>query len=145
MMRRRLTLLALVCAVLAATTVPASAQAPTRTYGDARATFQAGPQGGATMVTHNGALGAPTGIHPTGSREDLRIYVLADDGVEYCASGWHLIDLIQFEIASVYPNLRAMFDYLDSIDIRFSLDGTALATERTANNDSAAPPLFSAP
>jgi hypothetical protein len=67
----------------------------------------------------------------TGDPEDVRIYPFFFDA-EYCASGWHVLNYNVGDTADFFGSRGALFDYLNSVDITYELDGVMLATKRTA-------------
>ena len=103
----------------------ASPGAPTR--GAAEGVFQAFFSGGSAIRAHNHlAQGAPA------MPFFARIYA-GEDGLEYCAPGWHVIHLGFFDDPAFFPDgNKGLFDYLSAIDVRYVLDGVPLETERTA-------------
>jgi hypothetical protein len=102
----------------------ASPGAPTR--GAAQAVFRAFWTGGLAIHAHNAqAQGVPAVL------DSARIYPGLDD-LQYCAQGWHVILLGNFDDPALYGGNEGLFDYLSTTDIRFALDGVPLATERGA-------------
>lgn len=104
--------------------------APTR--GDAQGIFQAFFTGGSAIRVHNhegfGVPGVPAETTPEGAR----IYPLVDD-LHYCDKGWHVVLLGFFDDPAFYTGgNKELFDLLSGVDVRFTLDGVPLSTERTA-------------
>lgn len=89
--------------------------------------FQAFDTGGSAIRAHNHlAEGVPAVL------DVARIYP-GVDGAEYCAQGWHVILLGIFDDPALFPDgNKGLFDYLNTVDIRYVLDGVPLETERTA-------------
>ena len=101
------------------------------TRGDAEGVFQAFFPGGSAIRAHNhsaeGVPGTPVDTVPDGGR----IYP-GQDGLEYCAQGWHVIVLGLFDDPAFFGGNGQLFEYLAATDIRFVLDGTPRETQRTA-------------
>jgi hypothetical protein len=133
--RRTRCALAVVAAALAAFSTGASvshASPPSRTYGAARAAFEAGPTGGVTVYLRSpNRFGVPADAVPTGSPDDIRIYPALEDA-EYCASGWHFVGLVYGDDPVFYGGQAGLFEYLQTVTIQFALDGQQLTTEQTA-------------
>ncbi len=102
-----------------------------RTMGAAQAVLQAGANGGLVVLTNGHGHGDPAGIIQSGDPEDVKIFALGPNDA-YCASGWHVIDLNDFDAVDLYPSKQAMFDSLNAVQESFELDSVALATQRTA-------------
>ena len=132
--RRTLTCLVAAAFVAVFGTNVAQASSPARTYGDAKAVFEAGFTGGTNInILHNAnANGAPQGILPTGDPEDVRVYPLAEEVEAYCASGWHVLNFDTGDSVVFYDSRQQLVEALDAVDILYAIDGTPLETQRTA-------------
>jgi hypothetical protein len=119
---------AVVAVIALGSTGADAASSGAATRGEARAAFQAWFTGGSAIRAHNAlAQGVPAG------RGDARIYAGAEEDLEYCQHGWHVIMAGVFDDPAFFAGgNKGLFDYLASVDIQFELDGVSLETERTA-------------
>jgi hypothetical protein len=132
---RRLLVAVVAAAVLLGFGRPGDAYAATPgapTRGDAQGIFQAFFTGGSAIRAHNhdasGVPGVPAETTPNGAR----IYPLLDD-LQYCDQGWHVVLLGFFDDPAFYAGgNKELFAFLSGVDVRFTLDGVPLPTERTA-------------
>ena len=108
----------------------ASAGGPTR--GDAQGIFQAFFTGGSAIRAHNHLAEGVPGVPGETTPDGARIYPGLDD-LEYCEQGWHVVLLGYFDDPAFFVGgNKKLFAFLSAVDIRFSLDGVPLDTERTA-------------
>jgi hypothetical protein len=104
--------------------------APTR--GDAQGIFQAFFTGGSAIRAHNHEASGVPGVPAETTPDGARIYPLLDD-LQYCDQGWHVVLLGFFDDPAFYAGgNKELFDLLSAVDVRFTLDGIPLPTERTA-------------
>lgn len=131
---RRLLVVAAVAAVACYAASPAAA-----TRGDARGVFEAFFTGGSAIRAHNHLAEGVPGVPVETTPHDARIYP-GLDGLEYCAEGWHVILLGLFDDPAFFGGNKELFAYLETLDIRFVLDGVPLEAERTAIKRFSHPP-----
>jgi len=107
---------------------PAGANSARITRGDAEAIFQATPNGGWAVLLHSPTgQGAPFDAQDRGAIRPLSF----NDGKHYCAEDWHVIllaPIVGGDASFTRPEAEAI---LDSVVLRFTLDGAPLPTTRT--------------
>jgi hypothetical protein len=101
------------------------------TRGDAQAVLNAAESGGARVLQHAGRIVAS----PADSNDPqvgIRPYSgTLYDGRHYCVEDWHVILVAWFEGGDQSFTIMDARALMDDISITFSLDGAALATDRT--------------
>jgi hypothetical protein len=110
-----------------------AASGPDRvTQGDAQAVLNAAENGGARVLQHAGRIVAS----PADSNDPqvaIRPYSgTLFDGRHYCVEDWHVIAVAWGEGGDQSFTIMDARALMDDISITFSLDGAALATDRTA-------------